>query len=95
MLGPGPFSTARRLAGSSRQDLDVCATRVWSAIECLRKVGTAGEISLQVDDPPDGNWITLSCGTVRIATVTARVPGAEGVVVVAACTRPAYDSSDR
>jgi enediyne polyketide synthase len=98
MLGPGPFSTARLLARSRGEDLDTCATRVWSAIECLRKVGVDREILLGVEDPPDppdADWITLTCGTIRIFTVTARVPAVDASLVVAAAAGAATDSSDR
>jgi enediyne polyketide synthase len=98
MLGPGPFSTARLLAGSGGEDLDTGATRVWSAIECLRKLGVTGEITLAVEDPPDppdAAWVTLTAGTTRIFTVTARVAGVDATLVVAAAAGTATDSSDR
>ncbi|HTU73910.1 MAG TPA: type I polyketide synthase [Trebonia sp.] len=93
MLGAGSFNAARLLAQSSGEDLNVAATRAWSAIESLRKAGVAGDISLTADDPPDGDWACLSCGTARAYTVTTRLPGVDGLVVVAATAATASDVS--
>ena len=95
MLGSGPFATARALAASSGQDLDTCATRVWSAIECLRKVGIAGDIRLMVDDPPNGEWLTLAYGRTRLVTVTTSVSHVNNEVVFAACTGTASERAVR
>jgi enediyne polyketide synthase len=92
MLGPGAFSTARLLAASSGQELDVCATRVWSAIECLRKIGVDGDMTLLIDTDGDATWTSFMSGKVKIHTVSALMFGANSMVVIAAACSAAASS---
>ncbi|WP_069170204.1 type I polyketide synthase [Streptomyces griseus] len=51
---------------------DTAATRVWSAVECLKKAGLTAPASLTLMPPDRENWVVLSMGALRIATfVTA------------------------
>jgi enediyne polyketide synthase len=63
------------------EDLAVAATRVWGAIECLRKVGHAlpGPITL-TESRPDG-WVLLGAGLAQIATFPTRLRGGTDPVV--------------
>ncbi|WP_331755343.1 SDR family NAD(P)-dependent oxidoreductase (plasmid) [Streptomyces sp. NBC_00846] len=51
---------------------DTAATRVWGAVECLRKAGLMAGAPLTLAPPTRDNWVVLTVGGLRIATfVTA------------------------
>ncbi|MQS34718.1 type I polyketide synthase [Streptomyces katsurahamanus] len=51
---------------------DTAATRVWSAVECLRKAGILAGAPLTLEPQQRENWVVLTAGPLRIATfVTA------------------------
>ncbi|GIF46427.1 enediyne polyketide synthase [Asanoa ferruginea] len=89
MLGATNDALAEAIAESGGEDYDVSATRVWSAVECLRKLGEAGAVPLRLDQPPQDGWCTLSSGPLRVTTAVIRLPGLDGGVVVAAVRRTA------
>ncbi len=67
------FGLADFLARELDEPLDLAATRVWTAMECLKKAGLA------IDSPlafraagPDG-WMTLAAGSCEIASLVAPV----------------------
>ncbi|MFH8345501.1 SDR family NAD(P)-dependent oxidoreductase [Streptomyces sp. NPDC018045] len=69
LLGDSGWALARLLAAERGEELSVAATRVWGAVECLRKNGHA-RVELVADGAPaaDG-WAVLRAGDARIATV--------------------------
>ncbi|MEV0846495.1 SDR family NAD(P)-dependent oxidoreductase [Streptomyces sp. NPDC049954] len=82
LLGAEGFALARLIAAEQEEELSLAATRVWSAVECLRKNGRA-LAGLTVDSTPPGEarWVSLRSGTARIATFpTALRTVAEPVV---------------
>jgi enediyne polyketide synthase len=62
----------------------VTATRVWTAIECLQKVGRGqpAPLSVSTDDVPAG-WAVFVSGDLRIATVATTLRDYPGTVVFA------------
>lgn len=84
MLGPEGTSLARLIATEHGEELSVAATRVWSAVECLRKNGRA-LAALTVDSTPgaEKHWVVLRSGTARIATFPTFLEGAGEPVVFA------------
>jgi enediyne polyketide synthase len=83
----GPHAELARLVDErSGESVDVAATRVWLAVECLRKAGLPGHAPLTEATPagPPG-WQVFTSGTVRVATfVTALrdVPDPVGFAVL-------------
>jgi enediyne polyketide synthase len=72
LLGGARRALADAIAVATREDFDTAATRVWSALECLKKAeaGPATPLSVAVSER-DG-WVVLNAGRHRIATfVTA------------------------
>ncbi len=64
----------------SGEDTDTVGTRLWSALECLRKTGTTTR-DLTVDRVSADGWVVLSSGNARVATwVTTLNDLAEPVV---------------
>ncbi|RSM56197.1 erythronolide synthase [Amycolatopsis sp. WAC 01376] len=82
LLGDGLLELGRRLASEGGESAGVAGTRLWSALECLRKAGmTTSE--LVVDAVHADGWTTLSAGDVRIATWVTEVAGARERAVFA------------
>jgi enediyne polyketide synthase len=67
LLGDGLSAVRDLVMTEAGEDIDVAGTRVWCALESLRKVGlTTRAVTVDRVDP-DG-WVVLSAGDVRIAT---------------------------
>jgi enediyne polyketide synthase len=81
LLGQEQLKLARVVALECHEDLSVGATRVWGAIECLRKVGhaTAGPITLARCGP--GGWVEFRAGTARASSFPAQLRGETSPVV--------------
>jgi enediyne polyketide synthase len=62
------------LAAETGEDADTAATRIWCALECLRKTGTTAR-TLTVDRVDEDGWAVLSTGDARIATWVTRFNG--------------------
>ncbi|WP_328617954.1 type I polyketide synthase [Amycolatopsis sp. NBC_00355] len=67
LLGEDLLSVGRLLAADAGESVAVANTRVWSALECVRKTGAMTE-SLTVRRVEADGWALLACGPVRIAT---------------------------
>jgi enediyne polyketide synthase len=73
LLGPEPFALARLLSAERGEELSLAATRVWGAVECLRKVGRARIEPITVGEPGADRWVNLRSGSARIATFCTTV----------------------
>lgn len=86
LLGAGPFALAELIERERGDDFPVAATRVWNAVECLRKSGRvlAGPITLAAD-AADG-WVLFESGRSKIATFCTRLQGQPDAVIFAILT---------
>jgi enediyne polyketide synthase len=74
------------VAKETGENLSVSATRVWGAVECLRKIGYA-RTQLTADTRPGlDRWVVLRSGDARIATFPTAVEGVTAPVVFAMLT---------
>jgi len=73
LLGQEPFALAQLLSSERCEELSVAATRVWGAVECLRKVGRARIEPITVGEPSTDRWVDLRSGSARIATFCTTV----------------------
>ncbi|WP_433259931.1 SDR family NAD(P)-dependent oxidoreductase [Actinosynnema sp. CS-041913] len=81
LLGPSALPV-RDLLVADGEDAAVAGTRVWCAVECLRKTGSTSQ-ALTVDRVlPDG-WTVLSAGDAKVATRLTRVHGRPDPLVFA------------
>lgn len=73
LLGAEQFALAELVQRERDEPLSVAATRVWGAVECLRKIGRAvpGPITL-ARSHPDG-WVSLDSGNATAATFATRL----------------------
>ncbi|WP_414940382.1 SDR family NAD(P)-dependent oxidoreductase [Amycolatopsis sp. cmx-11-51] len=82
LLGPDGVAVRDLLCSVSADDVAVAGTRVWSALECVRKAGSAGQ-ALTVDRVLPQGWTVLSAGDTRIATWVTTISGVVEPVVFA------------
>ena len=52
----------------SGEEIDVAATRVWTAMECLRKSDTGDDAPLIFERATADGWVILSAGRCRLAS---------------------------
>jgi enediyne polyketide synthase len=67
LLGAAQVPLRDLLVAESNDSADVAATRVWSALECLRKAGVTSQALTVEQVHPDG-WTVLSTGDACVAT---------------------------
>ncbi|MEU5909250.1 polyketide synthase dehydratase domain-containing protein [Micromonospora sp. NPDC047527] len=85
LLG-GHLALAELIAAETGESLSTAATRVWSAVESLHKVGITAVTPLTYDRHTPDRWVLLTAGTWRVATCVMGLRGtpAELSVAVAA-----------
>ena len=81
LLGAEPYALAQLLAAERGEELSLAATRVWGAVECLRKVGRARIEPITVGEAAAEAWVTLRSGSARIATFPTTVRDVQDPVV--------------
>ncbi|HWM07010.1 MAG TPA: SDR family NAD(P)-dependent oxidoreductase, partial [Actinophytocola sp.] len=82
LLGVAQVPVCDLVAAETGDSASVAATRVWSALECLRKVGSTSQALTLDRAEPDG-WVVLSDGDARIATWVTTVNDVPDQVVFA------------
>ncbi len=83
LLGEARLPLADLVASDSGDAFDVAATRVWSALEALKKAGAALDMPLTLADATPDRWVIFTAGAHRIATYVAQVQGVAEPVVAA------------
>lgn len=87
MLGPTLSSLAVHVQELTKEPLDVAATRVWTALECLRKAGRHDE-GLTVERH-DGAVVALRAGSMTVASFVAELTDDAGTHAFAVGAEPA------
>nr|AAO25852.1 PksE [Micromonospora megalomicea subsp. nigra] len=77
---------ARLLAAEAGEEIDVAATRVWTALECLQKAGRRSGDPLVLHPVTRSGWSVLVSGDVRVATFATTVRDVTEPVVFAVLT---------
>jgi len=80
LLGDERFRLAELIARD--EDLDTAATRVWTALECLKKSGAMSSAPLTFDRADAGGWVVLRSGATALATCATSVNDASNRMVV-------------
>jgi enediyne polyketide synthase len=71
---PGLLGRERlALAQQTREHMDVAGTRVWAAVECMKKAGLASDAPLTLNAMESDGWVLFSSGPRTIATYLATV----------------------
>jgi enediyne polyketide synthase len=74
LIGADGLALATLLARENSEDLSVSGTRVWGAMECLRKNGHTRVELVAEPNAPQG-WAVLRSGRARIATFRTALQG--------------------
>ncbi|MFI6574915.1 type I polyketide synthase [Nocardiopsis sp. NPDC050513] len=82
LLGRDAASVRHLVAQEADESVHVAATRVWGALECLRKAGGTGN-ALTLDRVLEHGWVVLAAGGLRIATWATTLNGDPAPVVFA------------
>ncbi len=86
LLGPDRVALARAICNDLDEDPAAASTRVWAAVECLKKAGRAPDTPLTlVSTDPDG-CVILGNGSIRTLTLVTRVRGVSKPLVLAVLT---------
>jgi enediyne polyketide synthase len=83
MLGEERQALARLLASQSGEDIDVEATRVWAAMECLKKAGLPLREPLKLVRRNADGWTLLHGASTPVATFVTRVDTLDRPVAIA------------
>nr|AGO97147.1 enediyne polyketide synthase [Streptomyces sp. CNT-179] len=82
LLGRDAASVRHLVAKEADESVHVSATRVWCALECLRKAGDAGSAPT-LERVLDHGWVVFAAGGHRIATFVTTLNGGPDPVVFA------------
>jgi enediyne polyketide synthase len=83
LLGPQHYELAKLVSGHSLEEFNIAATRVWSALECLKKAEAGSSAPLSMLPIQEKGWVLLRSGTNLIATFAASVAGRTSPLVAA------------
>jgi enediyne polyketide synthase len=83
LLGGENFKLAERIARERVESVDTAATRLWTAVECMKKIGQPANSPLVLESNTADGWTLLRSGVVVISTCMAAVRGAKSPLGVA------------
>lgn len=69
LLAQDRFTLAQQIS----EEFDIAATRVWSALECLKKSGVTTDAPLALNSAITDGWVLFASGTRTIATYLAQM----------------------
>jgi len=75
LLGPERVALAEFIAREMGEGLDVAATRIWSAVECMNKVGLMLTAPLVFKNSTVDGWVILSSGSLGVAIYVSGIKG--------------------
>jgi enediyne polyketide synthase len=82
LLGEDRYRAARILADDRSESFDTAATRLWGAIECLRKAELQHGTPVTLASGADDEIVLLGAGRAAIASLVAEIDGAPQPVVI-------------
>ncbi len=86
LLGTGMFQLAELVQRERGEEFPVAATRVWSAVESLRKVGRVLPGPVILSGAGGDGWVLLESGHSKIATFSTRLRDQPNPVIFAILT---------
>jgi len=87
VLGPERLALAKTVAREAGEDLDTAATRVWAALEALKKAGAPWHESPALVGSHADRWVCLRAFGSTIATCAAALRGQGAPLVLAVLAR--------
>ena len=86
MLGLERFRLAEIISREAQETLDVAATRVWTATECLKKAGAGISAPLVFERATHNGWMLLASGELKIASGVVQRDGEKAGLAIAVLT---------
>jgi len=83
LLGPELAALAAQVRLACAEAESATASRLWTALECLSKVGHSPNAPLVLGGVYDGGWVLLRGGEYLIASTIAPIVGVRGPVAIA------------
>jgi enediyne polyketide synthase len=68
---------AERISRERPEGLSAAATRLWTAIECMKKAGLPPEAPLVLDSTTSDGWVLFRSGALTIATGVVSLPATD------------------
>ncbi|MCQ3979286.1 MAG: hypothetical protein DPW09_38185 [Anaerolineae bacterium] len=81
------FQLVDAVIQATKEDLPSAATRVWAAVECLKKAGAALDVPLTLASAHEHGWVLLSAGSLVTATYVAQIQTSPEPLVLAVLVR--------
>jgi enediyne polyketide synthase len=88
LLGEEKFQLAGRMARERTESVDAASTRLWTAMECLKKIGQPVNSPLVLEASTDDGWTQLCAGAVTIMTCVTTVRGMKSPLGMAVAFEP-------
>ena len=89
LLGSERFTLAETIAQEAGEDQDTAATRVWTALESLKKAGATPNQPLVLKGINENGWVRLSAGAATIATLVSQIQTRPETLALAILVREA------
>jgi len=86
MLGVERFKLAELISQETHETLNMAATRVWTALECLKKAGAGTAAPLVFSGTVLNGWILLTSGELKIVSGVIKRDGAKEDLAIALLT---------
>ena len=87
LLGGERFKLAGQISRQRSEGMDTAATRLWAAVECLKKAGVPTGAPLTLESCTTDGWVLFRSGTLALATYVAAVEDANSVLIAAIAAR--------
>jgi enediyne polyketide synthase len=82
LLGRDRFRMAKRVSRERPEDLNMAATRLWNALECMKKAGLSPDAPLVLDSTTNDGWVLFRSGVLTIATCVVALQGTDAPLAV-------------
>jgi enediyne polyketide synthase len=91
LVGEQKFRLAERIAHEQGESVDTAATRIWTALECLKKIGQPVKSPFVLESTTADGWTVLRSGWITIMTCVTAVRGAKALLGMAVAMRSAAE----
>src|ERR1019366_7583624 len=88
LLGSDRHKLAERISRERPEDLNTAATRLWNALECMKKAGLSPEAPLVLDSTTNDGWVLFRSGALTVATCVTAVQGTEALLAIGLALNP-------
>jgi enediyne polyketide synthase len=87
LLGTDRLRLAERISRERGEDLHTSATRLWTALECMKKAGLPPDAPLVLGSVTPDGWVVFRAGSLTIASCVAAVQGIEAPLAIGLAVR--------